>query len=223
MQDIRLASQFFSAGGGALPMNSGGHSWNLDHITTTGNVVFDLLHNFHLECGARLHKLRVYETLTEPTGREVCGYLLVRGSVHAHAYALALQQLTGADVTKILPTPNINLDRIPEARKYTAEGVHRRLYRFSPSDYHEIEAIWVIRFVLHKLRVLRLENCTGRIQWTRTGEGIVYCHKYRETSRSGSRGIIRWSGKSNDRSTDQRIEGLSKGQFATGTINENHP
>jgi Mn-containing catalase len=83
MQDIRLAPQFFSAGGGALPMNSGGHSWNLDHITTTGNVVFDLLHNFHLECGARLHKLRVYETLTEPTGREVCGYLLVRGSVHA--------------------------------------------------------------------------------------------------------------------------------------------
>jgi Mn-containing catalase len=141
MQDIRLAAQFFSAGGGALPMNSGGHSWNLDHVTTTGNVVFDLLHNFHLECGARVHKLRVYETLTEPTGREVCGYLLVRGSVHAHAYALALNQLTGADVTKILPTPNINLDRIPEARKYTAEGVHRRLYRFSPSDYHEIEAI----------------------------------------------------------------------------------
>ena len=34
-------------------------------------------------------KLRVYETLKEPTGREVCGYLLVRGSVHAHAYALA--------------------------------------------------------------------------------------------------------------------------------------
>ena len=59
-------------------------------VTTTGNVVFDLLHNFHLECGARLHKLRVYETLSDPTGREVCGYLLVRGSVHAHAYALAL-------------------------------------------------------------------------------------------------------------------------------------
>jgi hypothetical protein len=61
IQDIRLAPQFFSAGGGALPMNSGGHSWNLDNVTTTGDVVFDLLHNFHLECGARLHKLRVYE------------------------------------------------------------------------------------------------------------------------------------------------------------------
>ena len=48
----------------------------------------DMLFNFHLECGARIHKLRVYETMTEPTGREVCAYLLVRGSVHAHAYAL---------------------------------------------------------------------------------------------------------------------------------------
>ena len=61
-----------------MPMNSNGVSWNMDFVTTTGNVIMDLLHNFHLECGARLHKLRVYETLTDPTGREVCGYLLVR-------------------------------------------------------------------------------------------------------------------------------------------------
>jgi Mn-containing catalase len=142
MKDIRLAASFLSNAGGALPMNSNGASWNMDHVTTTGNVVFDLLHNFHLECGARLHKLRVYETMTEPTGREVCGYLLVRGGVHAHAYALALKKVTGADITKILPTPNINLDRIPESRKYLAEGVHRRLYRFSPDDYREIAGVW---------------------------------------------------------------------------------
>jgi Mn-containing catalase len=78
MQDIRLAASFLSNGGGAMPMNSNGASWNMDFVTTTGNVIFDLLHNFHLECGARLHKLRVYETLSDPTGREVCGYLLVR-------------------------------------------------------------------------------------------------------------------------------------------------
>jgi Mn-containing catalase len=73
MKDIRLAASFLSNGGGAMPMNSNGASWNMDFVTTTGNVIFDLLHNFHLECGARLHKLRVYETLTDPTGREVCG------------------------------------------------------------------------------------------------------------------------------------------------------
>jgi Mn-containing catalase len=142
MQDIRLAASFLSNGGGAMPMNSNGASWNMDFVTTTGNVIFDLLHNFHLECGARLHKLRVYETMTEPTGREVCGYLLVRGGVHAHAYALALKKLTGVDIEKMLPTPNINLDRIPESAKYLAEGSHRRLYQFSPKDYKEMAGIW---------------------------------------------------------------------------------
>ena len=45
------------------PDQCNGGSWNMDFVTTTGNVVIDLLHNFHLECGARLHKLRVYETV----------------------------------------------------------------------------------------------------------------------------------------------------------------
>jgi Mn-containing catalase len=142
MKDMRLAAAFLSNAGGATPVNSNGVSWNTDFITATGNVVTDLLHNFHLECGARLHKLRVYETLTDPTGREVCGYLLVRGSVHAHAYALALKQITGVEIEKMLPTPNINLDKIPECQKYLQEGSHRRLYTFSPGDYTEMASIW---------------------------------------------------------------------------------
>ena len=142
MRDVRSFSGFASYGGGAVPVNGNSMSWNVDMVTTTGNVVVDLLHNFHLECGARIHKLRVYETMKEATGREVCGYLLVRGSVHAHAYALALKKITGVDIEKMLPTPNINLDRIPECQKYLAEGSHRRLYRFSPNDYAEMAGIW---------------------------------------------------------------------------------
>ena len=121
-----------SNGGGAMPINSNAASWNMDMVTTTGNIIIDLLHNFHLECGARMHKLRVYETMREPTGREVCGYLLVRGSVHAHAYALALKKLTGVEIEKMLPTPNIDLDKIPECQKYLHEGKHRRLYTLQP-------------------------------------------------------------------------------------------
>lgn len=142
MKDVRSFSGFASHAGGATPVNGNSMSWNADFITTTGNVIFDLLHNFHLECGARLHKLRVYETLSDPTGREVCGYLLVRGSVHAHAYALALKQLTGVDIEKMLPVPNIPLDRIPECQKYLDEGSHRRLYTFSDTDYREIAGVW---------------------------------------------------------------------------------
>ena len=142
MQDIRLAASFLSNGGGAMPMNSNGASWNMDFVTTTGNVVFDLLHNFHLECGARLHKLRVYETMKEATGREVCGYLLVRGSVHAHSYALALKKITGVAIEKMLPTPNINLSNIPECQKYLDEGSHRRLYTWGEDSYRSMAGIW---------------------------------------------------------------------------------
>jgi Mn-containing catalase len=142
MDDIRLASGFFSAGGGACPADSDSRPWNGSYVTTTGNVIMDMLFNFHLECGARLHKLRVYETMTEATGREVCGYLLVRGSVHAHAYALVLKKLTGVAIEKMLPVPNIPLGRIPECRKYLEMDRHRLLYTNSPADYQGIAAIW---------------------------------------------------------------------------------
>ena len=142
MQDIRLAAGFFGNGGGAVPMDSNGLPWNGTFVTSTGNVIMDMLFNFHLECGARIHKLRVYETMTEETGREVCAYLLVRGSVHAHAYALVLKKLTGVSIEKMLPVPNIDLARIPECQKYLAEGKHRFLYTNSPSDYKEMAGIW---------------------------------------------------------------------------------
>jgi Mn-containing catalase len=111
-------------------------------VTKTGRVIFDLLHNFNLECGARLHKMQVYETLTDPTGREVCCYLLVRGSVHAHDYSLALRNLRGVEIERMLPTPNIPMSNISECQKYLDEGLHLRLYNFSPEDYAEIAGIW---------------------------------------------------------------------------------
>ena len=53
-------------------------------VTTTGNVIVDLLHNFHLECGARLHKLRVYETLSDPPGARSAATSW-SAALHAHA------------------------------------------------------------------------------------------------------------------------------------------
>ena len=142
MKDMRSAANFLHAGGAATVTDSNFRPWTGENVFSTGNLVLDTLHNFFLECGARMHKLRVYETLSDPTGREVCGYLLVRGSVHAHAYALALEKLTGVDVKKMLPTPNIDLSKIPESQKYLDEGSHRRLYRFGSKDYAEMAAIW---------------------------------------------------------------------------------
>ncbi|HEX5912482.1 MAG TPA: manganese catalase family protein, partial [Rubrobacter sp.] len=102
----------------------------------------DLTHNFFLETGARNNKLKVYEMVDHPAARALTGYLLVRGGVHQVAYARALENLTGADLMKLFPSPRIPTDKIPECRPHIKRGDHLRLYRFSPKDYQELAAVF---------------------------------------------------------------------------------
>jgi len=129
---------FLAAGAGARVAGAGGEPWQGDYVFNTGNLKLDLLHNFFLECGARMGKLRVYEATDHPVARAMCGYLLVRGGVHAVAYAKALETLTGVEVTKLLPIPEIPTDKIPEAKKFMDTGAHQKLYTFSPDDYKNL-------------------------------------------------------------------------------------
>jgi Mn-containing catalase len=91
--------------------------WTGDYVFFSGNLILDLLHNFFLENGARTQKLRVYEMTTNPAARTMLGYLFVRGGVHALAYARALETLTGVEMSKMLPIPNIGNAVFPEARR----------------------------------------------------------------------------------------------------------
>jgi Mn-containing catalase len=84
----------------------------------------------------------VYEMVDHPAARALTGYLLVRGGVHQVAYARALENLTGADLMKMFPSPRIPTDKIPECQPHIAKGEHKRLYRFSPRDYLELAAVF---------------------------------------------------------------------------------
>jgi hypothetical protein len=75
-----------------------------------------------------------------PSG--VAGYLLVRGGVHHLAYARAVENLTDASLMKLFPAPRIPAEKIPECRPHIERGDHLRLYRFSPSDYFELAAVF---------------------------------------------------------------------------------
>jgi Mn-containing catalase len=135
--------QHFVAGGqGALPQDSNGRPWNGDYVFSSGDLVEDLTHNFFLETGARNNKLKVYEMVDHPAARALTGYLLVRGGVHQIAYARALENLTGANLGKLFPTPRIPTEKIPECKPHIERGDHLRLYRFSPQDYRELAAVF---------------------------------------------------------------------------------
>jgi Mn-containing catalase len=143
LKDRTINPHHFLAGGeGALPQDSRGAPWTGDYVFCSGDLVEDLTHNFFLETGARNNKLKVYEMVEHPAARALTGYLLVRGGVHQLAYARALEKLTGAELTKMFPTPRIPTDKIPECRPHIERGDHRRLYRYSPDDYREIVAVF---------------------------------------------------------------------------------
>jgi Mn-containing catalase len=140
--DFRNTYHFIASGQSALPVDSMGNFWTGANVFSSGNLKLDLLHNFFLECGARANKMRVYEMTTDPTARAMVGFLLVRGGVHIVAYARALEKLTGADVGKLLPIPDVSNKKFPEARKHEEKGLHRILYRFSPEDYTRVGEVW---------------------------------------------------------------------------------
>jgi Mn-containing catalase len=118
------------------------HPGNGDYVFNSGNLVLDLLHNFFLECGARTHKARVYEMTSNETARTMIGYLLVRGGVHLAAYALALERVTGVQMSKMLPLPKIDNAKFEHTRRWEERGEHTKLYSFSPKDYTNTGGIW---------------------------------------------------------------------------------
>ena len=141
-KDYRNSYHFLDTAQQANCADSMGNFWTGQNVFSSGNLKLDLLHNFFLECGARAHKMRVYEMCKEPTARALTGFLLVRGGVHVVAYAKALEKLSGVAVGKLLPMPDISNDRFPEAKKHNDRGEHLKLYRFSPNDYGLCDQIW---------------------------------------------------------------------------------
>ena len=140
--DARNTYHFLNSGQQALPMDSQGQFWTGQNVFSSGNLKLDMLHNFFLECGARAGKMRVYEMVDDPVARKMVGYLLVRGGLHVVAYAKALEKLSGVEVTKLLPIPDLSNKKFPEAAAFEEQGLHLKLFTYSESDYMKSDLIW---------------------------------------------------------------------------------
>jgi Mn-containing catalase len=140
--DAPNTQQFIAGGASTMVQDSMGKPWSGDYVNATGDLIGDLTHNYFLETGARNNKLKVYEMCEHPAARALTGYLLVRGGVHQVAYARALENLTGADMTKLFPSPRIPTNKIPECQPHIERGEHLKLYRFSEEDFQEVGAVF---------------------------------------------------------------------------------
>ncbi|KGA98430.1 manganese catalase [Alkalihalobacillus alcalophilus ATCC 27647 = CGMCC 1.3604] len=141
-KDKRYSYHFTTTAQTAVPGDSMGNPWNGSYVHGSGALVEDLLHNYTLEIGARLHKMRVYEMTTNPTARELCGYLLVRGGTHIIAYAKAIEVATGVEIGKMLPVPRPDNNAFDHAKKYIEQGLSNVLYTWGEKEYRDINQIW---------------------------------------------------------------------------------
>src|ERR1700710_230691 len=126
LADCRNSQEFLAGAASATVQDSMGKPWNGDYVNATGDLIGDLTHNFFLETAARA----------------LTGCLLVRGGVHQVAYARALENLTGAKMEKLFPTPRIPTAKIPECQPHIKRGEHLKLYRWSPDDFKELAAVF---------------------------------------------------------------------------------
>jgi hypothetical protein len=51
-------------------------------------------------------------------------------------------RLTGVNMTKMLPVPNIDNKKFKHTQAWEAKGEHTKLYTFSPTDYQNLGSIW---------------------------------------------------------------------------------
>src|ERR687898_393897 len=135
VKDTRYHHHYLLGGQGALPANSHGAPWTGDYVFSSGDLIEDLTHNYFLETGARSGKLRVYEMVEHPAARALTGYLLVRGGVHQVAYARALENLTGANMTKLFPSPRIPTSKIPECQPHIEKGEDLQVIDEAPEGF----------------------------------------------------------------------------------------
>jgi len=141
-KDARYSLFFTTTARTAYPGDSMGRPWTGEYVTNTGVLVEDLLFNYMLEIGARIHKMRVYEMTTHPTARTMIGYLLVRGGTHIIAYAKAIEMATGVDVGKMLPVPSLDNSKFDYAKKFMDMGLYNVLYTWGEPEYRDINQIW---------------------------------------------------------------------------------
>lgn len=64
--DARNPYHLLASSQAALPFDSMGNPWTGRHVNSSGNLRLDLLHNFFLECGARVNKIRAYKMVPAP-------------------------------------------------------------------------------------------------------------------------------------------------------------
>ncbi|UCZ54194.1 manganese catalase family protein [Bacillus shivajii] len=81
------------SGLGAMPADSNGNSWTADYIIASGNLLADFRANLNAESQGRLQAVRLYETTTDPSVKDMLSFLIARDTMHQNMWKAAIAEL----------------------------------------------------------------------------------------------------------------------------------
>ncbi len=132
-RDARNSYHFLASGQQALPMDSQGNFWTgaerLLQRQPEARPAAQLLPGVRRPGRTRSASTR-WSTIRPPAPASATCWSAA--GVHIVAYAKALEKLTGVDVGKLLPIPDISNKQFPEAAKHEERGLHRILLPVQP-------------------------------------------------------------------------------------------
>jgi len=91
-----------SGGGGAMYVNSSGHTWTADFVSSVGDVVANLHSNVAAELKAKAVYQRLYQRATDPGIRDLIDFLICREEAHAQLFMRALEKVQNQGVLQNL-------------------------------------------------------------------------------------------------------------------------
>jgi len=82
-----------AGGGGAMYVNSSGHTWTADFVSSVGDVVANLHSDVAAELKAKAVYQRLYQRATDPGIRDLIDFLICREEAHAQLFMRALEKV----------------------------------------------------------------------------------------------------------------------------------
>jgi len=87
-----------AGGGGAMYVNSSGHTWTADFVSSVGDVVANLHSNVAAELKAKAVYQRLHQRATDPGVKDLIDFLISREEAHAQLFMRALEKVQNQGV-----------------------------------------------------------------------------------------------------------------------------
>lgn len=118
------------AGAGVRPVDSNGNPWSGSYITSSGNLLADVIANANAEMQGRIQVARIFNMTDDHGVRDMLSFLLARDTGHQNQWEAAAKELQAEKIEELPIPSNFPLSKEMQAEEYKfinfSDGKHAK-------------------------------------------------------------------------------------------------